>query len=101
MGAPSQRREHFRRPGELEEAEGKDESAEGAEAGDVAVQDEVVAVLNPAEEGKPAVQDEVIVVLNPAEEGKPAMQDEVVRCATCPRRGRGRSRRERGGERPA
>jgi hypothetical protein len=83
MGAPSQRREHFRRPGELEEAEGKDESAEGAEAGDVAVQDEVVAVLNPAEEGKPAVQ------------------DEVVRCATCPRRGRGRSRRERGGERPA
>jgi hypothetical protein len=40
MGAPSQRREHFRRPGELEEAKGKDESAKGAEAGDVAVQDE-------------------------------------------------------------
>jgi hypothetical protein len=71
MGAPSQRREHFRRIGELEEAEGKDESAEGAEAGDV------------------AVQDEVVVVLNPAEEGKPAVQDEVVRYATCPRCGRG------------
>ncbi|KAM0886748.1 hypothetical protein ACQ4PT_029492 [Festuca glaucescens] len=40
---------------DLEEAEGKDESAAaaGAEAGDAATQEEVVAVLKQAEEGKP------------------------------------------------
>ncbi|KAM0837977.1 hypothetical protein ACQ4PT_061290 [Festuca glaucescens] len=40
---------------DLEEAEGKDESAAatGAEAGDAATQEEVLAVLKQAEEGKP------------------------------------------------
>ena len=37
---------------DLEEADGKDESAAGAEAGDAAAQEEVVAVLKQAEEGK-------------------------------------------------
>jgi hypothetical protein len=38
---------------DLEEAEGKDESAADAEAGDAAVQEEIVAVLKQAEEGRP------------------------------------------------
>ena len=37
---------------DLEEAEGKDESAAGAEVADAAVQEEVVAVLKQAQEGK-------------------------------------------------